>query len=198
MITRKIVLRYRAPGHVRFQLPQELCQPEAARQLTADLHQVDGVYRVRLSGNKLSIRYHEPFISFADLARRLHRIVTQLQQSGQLKARPLVVRRPLLGKLGESRPVVWVRGQIQALKETATAFGILARRGVRDKSSAIIQDPKKFAFEFANDVLVLYLLKIHWHRIVTEWVPHPIRHRYHWAAVFYLTYLLVKSRLPKQ
>ena len=196
MLTRKIVLRYRAPGHVRFQLPPELCQPPAAEELVAALRRVDGVYLVRLGGNKLSIRYHEPFVSFRELARRLHVIVTELERRG-LGVRPPVVRRPLLARLRESRPVAWIRNQVQALRETATAFGILARRGVLGKGSAIIEDPRKFAFEFANDVLVLYLIRIHWHRIVHDWLPHPFKNRYNWAAVFYLTYLLVRSRLPK-
>ncbi|BCX81225.1 hypothetical protein MIT9_P0803 [Methylomarinovum caldicuralii] len=197
MLTRKIILRYRAPGHVRFQLPPQLCRPPAAQELVAALRQVDGVYRVRLGGNKLSIRYHEPFVSFQELARHLHRIVTELERSGKLEARSPAPRRPLLARVKGSRPVLWIRNQLQALRETATAFGILARRGVLGKGGAIIEDPRKFAFEFANDVLVLYLIKVHWHRIVHDWLPHPVRNRYNWAAVFYLTYLLVKSRLPK-
>ena len=197
MLTRRIILRHRAPGHVRFQLPPELCQPEVAQQLVAALRQVDGVYRVRLRGNKLSIRYHEPFIAFRELARRLYTIVTDLERRGLRPVGPLALRRPLLARLKDSRPVSWVRNQVQALRETATAFGILIRRGVVGKGTAIIEDPRKFAFEFANDVLVLYLIRIHWHRIVHDWIPHPFKNRYNWAAVFYLTYLLVRSRLPK-
>ncbi len=194
MLTRQVILRYRAPGHVRFALPSALCQPEVAGRLIAELKALDGVYRVRLSGNKLSIRYQEAFLSFAQLTRALHSAITYLEQSGKLPQ--LAAPQPALAKFKQSAPVKWLHAKAKELKETLTAFGILVRRSFKH-GSKLVHDPKALAFEFANDVLVLYLIRIHWHRIVTEWIPHPIRHRYEWAAVFYLTYLLVRSRLPK-
>lgn len=194
MLTRQVILRYRAPGHVRFALPKVLCQPEISPHLIAEVQAIDGVYRVGLHGNKLSIRYQEAFCSFTELARALHAILTRLEQSGTLPQ--VVPREPALVRLKHSAPVKWLRAKIEEVRETLTAFGILVRRGLKS-GSRLVHDPKALAFEFANDVLVLYLIRIHWHRIVTEWIPHPIRHRYEWAAVFYLTYLLVRSRLLK-
>ncbi len=194
MLTRQILLRYRALGHVRFALPAVLCQPHLAERLIAKIQAIDGVYRVSLHGNKLSIRYQEAFCPFPELARRLHSLVKELEQGVQL-AQMLPPRQPL-AKLGHSALLRWLRAKLQELRETVTAFGILLRQGVK-RGSKLVHDPKTLAFEFANDVLVLYLIRIHWHRIVTELVPHPIKYRYEWAAVFYLTYLLVRSRLPK-
>ncbi|MFN3919000.1 MAG: cation transporter [Methylohalobius sp.] len=194
MLTRQVILRYRTHGHVRFALPWVLCQPEIASRLIAEVQTIDGVYRVSLSGNKLSIRYQEAFCSFAELARALHAIVTQLEQSGNLPQ--VALRESPLARLKQSTPVRWLRAKFQEVRETLAAFGILLRRGVKS-GSKLVHDPKALAFEFANDVLVLYLIRIHWHRIVNEWIPHPIKYRYEWAAVFYLTYLLVRSRLPK-
>lgn len=194
MLTRQVILRYRTPGHVRFALPWVLCQPEVAPRLIAEAQAIDGVYRVSLSGNKLSIRYQEAFCSFAELARALHAIITHLEQSGNFPQ--VAPRESPLTRLTQSTPVRWLRAKLQEVRETLTAFGILLRRGVKS-GSKLVHDPKTLAFEFANDVLVLYLIRIHWHRIVTEWIPHPIKYRYEWAAVFYLTYLLVRSRLPR-
>ncbi|GAB6068313.1 hypothetical protein JCM13664_16320 [Methylothermus subterraneus] len=194
MLTRQVILRYRAPGHARFALPYVLCQPEVAARLTAQIEALDGVYRVRLQGNKLSIRYQEAFLTFAQLARALHTAITQLEQGGKLPQ--LAPRQPPLARLKHSAPVKWLRAKFEEVRETLTAFGILLRRGFKH-GSKLVHDPKALAFEFANDVLVLYLIRIHWHRIVSEWIPHPIKYRYEWAAVFYLTYLLVRSRLPK-
>ncbi|GAB4361154.1 MAG: hypothetical protein Kow0060_16710 [Methylohalobius crimeensis] len=196
MITRRIILRYRAPGHVRFQLPPELCQPEAAAFLIAELRVLDGVYRVVRRGNKLSVRYQEAFCAYPRFTRHFHAIVTRLEQQGQLKPRPPVPRPSPLVRIKQTPLVRWFREKVEAVRETFTAFGILARQGWQG-GPKFLHDPKEFAFEFANDVLVLYLIKIHWHRIVTQWLPNPIKHRYEWAAVFYLTYLLVRSRLPK-
>ncbi len=194
MLTRQVILRYRAFGHVRFALPAVLCQPEAAARLIAELQAIDGVYRVGLYGNKLSVRYQEAFCAFPQLARALHAIVTRLEQGGNLAkvAQP----QPVLARLKHSAPLKWLRAKADELRETLAAFGILLRRGFK-RGSRLVHDPKALAFEFANDVLVLYLIRIHWHRIVTEWIPHPIKYRYEWAAVFYLTYLLVRSRLPR-
>ncbi len=196
MISRQIVLRHRIPGYVRFQLPSVLCTPQARDALLSGLWELDGVYRARLSGNKLSIRWHEAFCDFGDLARHLHAIVTRLEQEGRLTSTSAVQRRPLSLRLKQAAPVQWLRTRLQDVRETVTAFGILARQGLK-RGPKFLQDPNKLAFEFANDVLVLYLLKVHWHRIITHWIPNPVKHRYEWAAVFYLTYLLVRSRLPK-
>lgn len=193
MLTRRVILRYRAPGHVRFALPQVLCQPAVTAHLLAKIRALDGVYRVTLTGDKLSIRYQEAFCPFPDLARHLHALVTGLEQSGQLaQVQP---PQPPLAKLKQSAPIRWLRAKLQELRETLAACGILIRRGVK-RGSKLVHDPKALVFEFTNDVLVLYLIRIHWHRIVTEWIPHPLKYRYEWAAVFYLTYLLVRSRLP--
>ena len=51
--------------------------------------------------------------------------------------------------------------------------------------------------EFLNDLVMLYLIKLHWHHIITDWLPRPWTHRYEWAATLYLIYLSVQSRLPK-
>lgn len=193
MLTRQVILRYRAPGHVRFALPAVLCRPEAASRLLSGIKARDGVYRVNLSDNKLSIRYQEAFCSFEEIARHLHALIVGLEQSGQLAQVP--PPQPPLAKLKQSAPIRWLRAKLQEVRETLTAFGILIRQGAK-RGSKLVHDPKALAFEFANDVLVLYLIRIHWHRIVTEWIPHPIKYRYEWAAVFYLTYLLVRSRLP--
>ena len=200
MSTKQIILRYRAPGHVRFQLPPLICQTEAGKRLIEALNKLEGVYRVDLYPRrcKLSIRYHEAFCNFEQIAQALHQTISQLEREGTLKPVSMVSSRSMpLMQIRQSTPVRWVREKVQDLKETVTAVGILLRQGLK-RGPKILQDPKKLAFEFANDVLVLYLIKVHWHRIVNHWIVHPIKYRYEWAAVFYLTYLLVRSRLPKK
>jgi len=197
MISRRIILRYRGPGHVRFQLPPELVTGQAPEALMSALRKLDGVYRIRISGNKLSIRYHEAFCRFEELARGLRDIVGELERQGRFPAPVKAARRTLTARLKETTVVKWIRERVRDVRETLTAFGILARQGL-ERGPKFLHDPKALAHEFANDVLVLYLIRIHWHRIVTQWIPNPIKHRYEWAAVFYMTYLLVRSRLPKK
>ncbi len=201
MITKQIILRYRAPGHVRFQLPAVVCQMGAGERLVGVLNKIDGVYRVDLYRRrcKLSIRYHEAFCRFEQIARVLHQTISELERAGKLK--PVAVastsRAMPLMQIRQSTPVQWAREKVRDIKETVAALGILLRQGLK-RGPKLFQDPKKLAFEFANDVLVLYLIKVHWHRIVNHWIVHPIKYRYEWAAIFYLTYLLIRSRLPKK
>ncbi len=197
MISRQIILRYRAPDHVRFQLPPVLAMDQASTVLISALRKIDGIYRIRISGNKLSIRYREAFCGFEELARRLYDIVEELERQRRFPSAMEAVHRPLTVRLKETPAVKWARERVQDVRETLTAFGILARQGLK-RGPKFLHDPKALAHEFANDVLVLYLIRIHWHRIVTQWIPNPIKHRYEWAAVFYMTYLLVRSRLPKK
>jgi hypothetical protein len=62
------------------------------------------------------------------------------------------------------------------------------------KAPAILKDPEKALHEFLTDVVVLYLIRVHWDRITQQWLRNPIRFRYEWLAVFYLTYLMVRAR----
>jgi hypothetical protein len=68
--------------------------------------------------------------------------------------------------------------------------------GLKNKKS-LLNDPEKAIIDFFNDILVLYLIKLHWTRITKEWIPKPWAFRYQWMAIFYLFYLLMRSRRPK-
>jgi hypothetical protein len=46
-------------------------------------------------------------------------------------------------------------------------------------------------------VLVLYLIKTHWHLIIQHWLKRPWQFRYEWSAAIYMIYLLVRSKKPK-
>jgi hypothetical protein len=47
-----------------------------------------------------------------------------------------------------------------------------------------------------NDVLVVFLIKLHWHLITQHWIRRPWEHRYEWMAAGYMIYLLVRSKRP--
>ena len=202
-IQKEFVLRYRSDGHVRFQMPSPACQPTVAALISDKLAAVNGVKAVKLyrGQGKLSIRYDEMVCSFSGLATQLFQILAELEQQGHFESKPLAeqAKKSVLGikkRLKRTRIGGWFNQKYQAGKETVQAAKIIGKLGTKGPK-ALIKDPEKATIDFLNDVLVLYLIKTHWTRITQEWLVKPIAHRYEWMAVFYMFFLLVRSRRPK-
>lgn len=72
-LARDIVVRHREPGYVRFQLPAPLCAGVPAQAIVAALHQLPGVWRVRLHerDGKLAVSYDAFTCPLASVARAL-------------------------------------------------------------------------------------------------------------------------------
>ena len=198
-IQKQIVLRYRSRGHVRFDMPPVLREPAIVRALVGELSRIEGVRQVDfyLRRGKLSIRYAESVCGFPVLARQLAALVERLQDGKGLAPAAPPAGAGLRAKMSQVGPVRWLREKYTEAQETVTAMTILARIGMK-KPSAFVKDREKTVIHFLNDVLVLYLVKRHWHLITNHWLLHPIRYRYEWLTVFYLFYLLVRSRLPEK
>lgn len=203
-IAQHVLLRYQADGHLRFDIPAELCEPDAAAALVDGLSAEEGIYRVDLQprARKLSIRYLDTVCRFADVARRLHALIGSLPQSpGRSTARQLVPhpegRELAIASVPATQRLrLWLTEKLQEARETLVAMNILIRRSLGSASAAVSHQPR-WIKEFMNDLLMLYLIKLHWHHIITEWLPRPWTHRYEWAATIYLIYLSVQARLPK-
>ena len=203
-IAQHVLLRYQADGHLRFDIPAELCEPDAAAALVDGLSAEEGIYRVDLQprARKLSIRYLDTVCRFADVARRLHALIGSLPQSPVRSTARQLVPQPAGRELAiasvpaAQRLRLWLTEKLQEARETLTAMNILIRRSLGSASAAVSHQPR-WIKEFMNDLLMLYLIKLHWHHIITEWLPRPWTHRYEWAATIYLIYLSVQARLPK-
>jgi hypothetical protein len=124
------------------------------------------------------------------------------QKPLQTSSRALVLRpaanQSLTERLQSAQTAVsrWLRAKLQELRETAEAMKIMLRRFTgSDPANPDLQP--RWIKEFLNDLVMLYLIKYHWHHITTEWLPRPWTHRYEWAATLYLIYLSVQARLPK-
>lgn len=205
-IQKEIILRYRGDGHLRFALPAALCLESVAGVVEQALRSIDGVYRVTLyrQQGKLSIRYFDTVTEAPIVAREMIRILDELVAEGLL--RPAGTRLhlqpakqpgpiPVRQRLRQSRLGNWVQEKYQEGKETVSALKILAKRTAKQNNApAMLQNPERAMMEFANDVLVLYLVKTHWQRILGEWLPNPWRYRYQWLSIVYLTYLWVRWR----
>jgi len=196
-IQQQVVLRHRSEGHLRFDLPAPLRQPGASERLVPELQAIEGVYRVELRERqgKLSIRYLATVCDFAAMVKRLHALIGELAAakpqpsccSAQASAHRAVQAQNTTSPLKR-----WFREKAEEARETTHALMILAKSGLK----AMERRPR-WVTEFMNDLLMLYLIKIHWHHILYLWLPNPWRHRYEWMATFYLIHLSVQSKLPK-
>lgn len=204
-IQKELILRYRSQGHIRFQLPKRLCHKAIARCLQEAIAGIDGVYRVHVyhRQGKLSIRYQEALCDFQSLVRQLSALLDEMEKKGQLRVDFAVAQSVAGGDswlkkaFGNFRAGRWVQDKFTETRETAQAVGVLAKLGMK-KKPALLKDPEKTLIDFFNDVLVLYLIKTHWHLITQHWITKPFRHRYEWLSVFYMMYLLLRSRNPRK
>jgi hypothetical protein len=198
-IFRQIVLRHQSEGYLRFSLPDFLCQPEVAASITAGLTEVSGIYGVSLyqGQKKLAIRFTERLCSARQVMRHLHAAVAavlarpaRLQMvSGSSSTQPVVMRPISFIRL-------WLLSKWREISETAQAFWIILRRAYHASGFATGQQPR-WLKDFMNDLLMLFLIKIHWHQLLTEWLPRPWTYRYEWAATIYLVYLSVQAKAQR-
>jgi hypothetical protein len=199
-IQKEFILRYHSKGHIRFQLPARACGGEAGQLLCAQLLSIRGVSRVDLfkTQKKLSIRFHEPSCSFHELSRQLFQLLADLEQQGYFVEKSLLAvgKTGLLKRLKNNRVNRWFHEKYQAAKETAQAAKVIGKISTQGPK-ALFNDPEKAIIDFLNDILALYLIRLHWTRITQEWLLKPFKHRYEWMAVFYLFYLLVRARRKK-
>ena len=195
-ILKNTLLRHNSKGYIRLEIPEELCRPSVAPVFKEELNKIQGVYRVFLHRRqrKLSIRYLDTLVDFQSLIQQIAGITGSLEKKGifTLPSTSQPESR-LPGKRSISRPIHWLKEKIKAGKETVTAAGALLKSNP-DKPGRFFKDPEKAAIDFLNDVLVLYLIKRHWHLIMQHWIKQPIQYRYEWLTVFYLIFLLVRSR----
>jgi len=202
-IQKKIIVRHREYGHVRFQIPDECVGETAAHRLVDKIILLDAVSRIQIyrKAKKLSIRFNEDRCGFKQLAKALYQIITELEKEGCFVERAEVsagqTRQKIGQKIKNSKVSRWFNDKYKATRETVQAAKIVTKVGMKGPKS-LINDPEKAIIDFFNDVLTLYLIKLHWTRITQEWIPRPFVHRYEWLATFYLFYLLIRSRRPQK
>jgi len=201
-IQREFVLRYRVDGHVRFQIPAQICNVDAAKALTDGISGIDGVNRVNLyrSQQKLSIRFEESVCDFKSLARQLFDLLADLEKKGALKPKPVsksaLWKEKAKSRLGDFKATRWAKEKFGDAKETVQAAKVITKLGMK-KPKAFMKDPEKAIIDFLNDILVLFLIRLHWNDITQNWLVKPLKYRYEWMALFYMFFLLVRSRKKK-
>lgn len=203
-IQKQFIVRYRAEGHVRFQVPRQFSDAAVAQHGVELISAIDGVYSVNVfrRQRKLSIRYNEAVCDFISLAKQLFQLVSEMEKQGWFDEKvaqevSVSAKSSLKQRFKNLKATRWASEKYGEAKETLHAAKVITKIGMK-KPNALVRDPEKAIIDFLNDVLVLYLIRLHWTRITQEWIPRPFVHRYEWMAVFYMFYLLIRSRKPKK
>ena len=137
---------------------------------------------------------------FKALARQLFDLLAELEQQGALMPQPETRvtqwKDKLNAKLDTFKLTRWTKEKVGEVKETVQAAKVLTKLGMK-KPKAFVKDPEKAIIDFLNDILVLFLIRLHWGEITQNWLVKPLKYRYEWMALFYMFFLLVRSRKQK-
>lgn len=194
-----VVLRYRGDGHLRFDLPEPLTRPGAITVLHHGLAEVDGLYRVDVWRRpaKLCLRFDPVVCGEADIVRRLAVLVADIAGHLDDLSSPSEAPRSLKARLKAMAPLRQLRAKYaQVRQQGSIAAQVIA--GKMGLPKPLPFDARDWAFNFFNDVVAFYLIKLHWERITRQWLLDPWKFRSQWAAVVYLVFLLVQSRKAKK
>lgn len=184
-LARQIVVRHKEAGHLRLELPPELFGPAARAHIEAGLRQRTGVYRVGFEpdGRRLSIWFESQQCSLSDVARELRGLLDRLPAE-------TVVPAPLREPLAKARKAFErgahevggrVRRLLEKLRQPGAPAGSLQARLQPILKNALTEQA---TVNFLNDVLMFYLIKIHWDLITKRWMKDPVGHADAWLATF--------------
>ena len=197
---RQIAVRHREPGHLRLELPAELCEGPRAKALESALVGSAGIYRAALYRDvrKLSLRYdphqateREVVLALrAQLDRLPGPLVQTLQPAAEQFGQTLHATKERIGESAR-RKLARFRLALMQLRQAQPKQGTLAARLQPIVAGALTE---KAIINFLNDLLAFYLVKVHWELITKRWMRNPVAHADAWLAVFYLVYLLVSYR----
>jgi hypothetical protein len=198
-LSRLITVRHKEPGHLRLELPPALVGPAALAHLDAGLRQRAGVYRVAFEpeGRRLSIRFEPEQCSLHDVARQLRGLLDGLPEEAASQSGgapppkdPLATARQTVER-GAHEISARVHRLIEKLRQPGAPEGSLQARLQPILKGALTE---KASINFLNDVLMFYLIKVHWDLITKRWMKDPVRHADAWLTTFYLVFLLVRYR----
>ncbi|MDP2878602.1 MAG: hypothetical protein Q8N74_03615 [Sulfuricella sp.] len=194
-LAREIVVRYRGVGHVRFTVPAVLCAEPFATSIEESLLRQTGVYRVTLyrRQGKLSVFYDPHACELHDVARGLHGALGALDK---LKAQESVGA-SMVQRLRAANPISWFKAQTERVKTKVEEWRFKAKllkqiMAYHPQMQNVFSE--RAAINFANDLVIFYLIKVHWDLITQKWLKQPFKYRNAWLTSFYLVFLLVRYR----
>ena len=181
-LARAIIVRHKEPGHLRLELPVRLLDAAAREHLDTGLRERLGVFRVSFEPGerRMSIRYEPQQRSQQDVARQLRSLLDTLPPESAPSAAPAAAALPGAKLVGDAAKWAerFVGGSIKSRLEPVMKGALT----------------EKASINFLNDVLMFYLVKVHWDLITKRWMKEPLKHADAWLTTFYLIFLLIRYR----
>ncbi len=203
-LARRILVRHREAGHLRLELPAEICHAAAGTVMEAALRDVAGVYRVvfQVTERRLAVHFDARLCTAADVARALRGGLGNLpaEVAGEAGPAPhasatdpmVAARQALREAAARARRALHdVRARVESLRQPTAPAGSLQARLQPMLATALTE---KAVINFLNDLVAFYLVKVHWELISQRWLKNPVKHADAWLTVFYLMFLLVRYR----
>lgn len=185
----RIVVCHREPGFLRLELPAELCTAARAEALERGTAALAGVRSAAVDRGwrRISLRHDPAVLGTAQLARQLAGLIDTLPDEVEAEAAPTAVPEPAGGGL---QPLL---DRVRAALPPADAAppGSLQARVLPVLDSALNE---KAILNFINDIVVFYLVRVHWDLITKQWLKQPLAHSNAWMTTFYLVFLLIRYR----
>jgi len=182
-------LRLSAPGHIRFSLPPELCTAQAASALEKGIIREDGVYRVKVfrTNQKLSVHFQSDTTSLEKIGARMHDTLRALPaeafliQETEPETGATAIRLPSFASLSRAQGTI---ANLRARKELLQGAAGLT----------IDKETEKQLTTALNEIVLFYLVKLHWDVITKRLVKQPFRNIGPWFTLTYLLFLYVRHR----
>lgn len=205
-LARMIVVRHKEDGHLRLDLPPQITGPAARTHIEAGLRRRAGVYRVSFEPqHRLSIRFEPLQCRLHDVARDLRDLLKDLPpEAAAPQAAAATASAGVAAPAGDPFADIrqaFERGARQISARINRVLDQLRKPGAPPGSLQARLQPalqnaltEQATINFLNDVLVFYLIKVHWDLITKRWMKDPVGHADAWLATFYLVFLLVRYR----
>ncbi len=185
----RIVVCHREPGFLRLELPAELCTAARAEALERGAAALAGVRSAAVDRGwrRISLRHDPAVLGTAQLARQLAGLIDALPDELEAEAAATDAPEPAGGGL---QPLL---DRVRAALPPADAAppGSLQARVLPVLDSALNE---KAILNFFNDIVVFYLVRVHWDLITKQWLKQPLAHSNAWMTTFYLVFLLIRYR----
>lgn len=190
-----IYLRHTGSGHLRFALPAQLCTAEAAGRIERGLVLREGVYRARVfrQNGKLSVRFREEAVSAGDVSKHLVEVVDSLPPEALIE--PVAeAKAPRERSLSPALAVLLKKALAQAQARQAAS----ANPGNPGSAGAagffIDKATEQKAMTVLNEIVLFYLIRLHWDIIANRLIKKPFANIGPWSALTYLLFLYVRHK----
>lgn len=190
-----VYLRHAGKGHLRFALPAPLCTAEAASRIERGLILREGVNRAKVfrENRKLSVRFREDAVSAGDVSKRLVEVVDSLPPEALVEP-PAEAKADRERALSPALAGLLKKALIQAQARQAAARQTGAAGDASDAGLFIDKETEKKAMAVLNEIVVFYLIRLHWDIIVNRLIKRPLHNVGPWSALTYLLFLYVRHK----